>query len=415
MVSKRRFSVAAGLAVAALAAAWLSSSCATYSRDCLRAAPPAPPAVGQVQVTFLGVGGFLLRYQTPSGGVALMTAPLYSNPTFAEIATQPVATDQRLVEALLRPRLPRNADEVLGILSGHAHYDHLMDVPYVALRLTPKAEVYGNDAMTRLLDPLRPRLGGRRLVSLEQKAKDLEARRCWTDAECPNGLPDGHEPVGDYIRIWPILSEHSAQFRIRIPFVPKALLPPLHLWRGDLLEPRAALPERPGEWVEGTTLAYVIDFLDRPGGTVAFRVYYQDSGTREPFGFPPACLLKERRVDLALLCVGGSETVARHPAAILKGIDPTYAIGAHWEDFLNPRTLPLPDVACGPKNPCCERVVGLPKGKPQSFMKQVKASLRAGGFYSLPCPDTSTTFRPLAGGGWRIDSTATTAGWEAKR
>ena len=44
---------------------------------------PVKPPVGEVlEVTFLGVGGFLIRWS----GQAVMTPPLYSNPTLAELA-----------------------------------------------------------------------------------------------------------------------------------------------------------------------------------------------------------------------------------------------------------------------------------------------------------------------------------------
>jgi hypothetical protein len=286
-----------------------------------------------------------------------------------------------------------------------------MDVPYVALRWATSADVYGNDAMAKLLDSLRPALKGRRLVSLEAKARELEKRRCWTDEQCPTGLSDGYEAIGDYIRVWPILSEHSAQFRIKLPFVAKSLLGPVHLWRGDLLEARKDLPSRPSEWVEGTTLAYVIDFLEQPGGEVAFRVYYQDSGTRDPYGFPPSCLLKQRAVDLAILCLGGAENVRAHPRTIVERLRPRFVVASHWEDFFNPRTLPLPEAACTPTNRPHEKVNGIPTGKPRDFMKKLRAAMPSGSSSSWPCPDTSTTFGPT-GGAWKVLSS--TAGWEEK-
>jgi hypothetical protein len=400
------------LASVGLVATAFGTGCSVYSRFCLRTDVLTPPAREQVQVTFLGVGGFLIRYQGREGPpVALMTAPLYSNPTFGEIATQAVATDQRLVDALLDRQLGKNPADVAGILAGHSHYDHLMDVPYVAVRWATGADLYGNDAMVKLLDSLRPALKGRRLVSLEAKARDLEAHRCRSEAQCPDGLVDGFEAIGDYIRVWPILSEHSSQFRIPVPFIAKSLLPPAHLWRGDLLEARKDLPSRPSEWVEGTALAYVIDFLDRPGGQIAFRIYYQDSGSRDPFGFPSSCLLKNRPVDLALLCLGGSENLKAHPTEIVKWLRPRFAIASHWEDFFNPRTLPLPEKPCTPANPRGERINGIPLGKPEAFMKKLRAAMPSGSSTSWPCPDTATTFEP-GSAGWTVK--ASTTDWKPK-
>jgi hypothetical protein len=380
----------------AIAFALGAGGCSVYHRFCCEPERPVPePAVGEVQVTFLGVAGFLIRYRTSEGYETVMTAPLYSNPTIGEIATQPVAPDDRLIEALLPPQ-----DELLdvkAILSGHSHYDHLMDVPYVALNRATRASIYGNDAMKSLLAPIAKKLGRRQLISLEDGAKALEKLRCAGDC------PLGYTAIDDRIRVWPILSEHSPQFKV--PFLSEKEFPPVQLWRGQLAEPRKDLPTRPGEWVEGTTLAYLIDFLDAPRGKIAFRVYYQDSATREPFGFPPECLIKGRNVDLALLCVGGSETLNRKEqnlVALIRRLEPRFVMGAHWEDFFNPRKLPLPDEKCSPKDSRCEDTYGIPGGKPKDFFTSVRKTLPFDGRFSLPCPDAVTYFQPDAADGWRI-------------
>ena len=69
---------------------------------------PSPPPVhdpladkDEVQVTFLGVGGVIVRWQ----GAAVMTAPLYSNPTIGEIALSEIHTDRQRIDALMRQDL----------------------------------------------------------------------------------------------------------------------------------------------------------------------------------------------------------------------------------------------------------------------------------------------------------------------
>ena len=78
--------------------------------------------------------------------------------------------------------------------------------------------------------------------------------------------------------------------------------------------------------------AYLIDFLDE--GRPVFRVYFQDSGTNEPVGYVPVTLLREKRVDVALLCVWGDfHRLRRHPEGILENTRPRHAVLGHWEDF----------------------------------------------------------------------------------
>jgi mRNA degradation ribonuclease J1/J2 len=70
------------------------------------------------------VGGLLFR----RGNDAIMTAPFYSNPNIFRVGLRrPIHSDTNLVERLLP-----DVSDVRAILVGHAHYDHLMDVPYIA-------------------------------------------------------------------------------------------------------------------------------------------------------------------------------------------------------------------------------------------------------------------------------------------
>lgn len=381
--------------LAALALA--SAACGTYSRVCPRVARsagmPERPDPEVAFVKFLGVGGFLIEYD----GQAVMTAPLYSNPSLGEIATQAIHTDHRLVDALLP-----ESSHVEAILSGHSHFDHLMDVPYVAVTHARAAKVYGNDDMTRLLASLAGPGGDLegRLVSLEGRARDgVEPLRCLD--ECAGAV--AYERISERVRVWPILSEHSSQFQVPLPG-----LPPTHLWRGRLLGPAPALPQSAGEWVEGTTLAYLIDFMDRSGTQVALRVYYQDSGSRNPYGFPPECLLRQRKVDLALLTVGGAPWVPGHPQEIVAALSPSLVMAGHWEDFFNPRELPLPTGRCAPADKCCETIRGIPLQDPTGFARRLRSALPAEAQYVVPCPDGWARLVQPREGVWRLAASSDT-------
>ena len=62
-----------------------------------------------------------------------------------------------------------------------------------------------------------------------------------------------------------------------------------------------------------------LDFLDDDDEPV-FRVYYQDAPTNAPIGNPPATILADKRVDVALLCVGTYDQVAAQPEEIAEVI-----------------------------------------------------------------------------------------------
>jgi glyoxylase-like metal-dependent hydrolase (beta-lactamase superfamily II) len=114
------------------------------------ASSPAPPSPSlPLRVRFLGVGGFLVEH----GDEAFLTAPLYTRPSMVDASTGiPVESDAALVAARLPPAALAN---VHAILAGHAHYDHLLDVPSV-MALAPQATLYSNLSARNLLAAFAP-------------------------------------------------------------------------------------------------------------------------------------------------------------------------------------------------------------------------------------------------------------------
>jgi len=96
---------------------------------------PGPP----VELVYLGVGGWLVR----RGGSAILFAPLFSNPSLTRAGFSRIVPDTVRIERAL-DSLAVDLSEVLLILSGHGHYDHLMDVPYVMTRHAPGALLLAN-------------------------------------------------------------------------------------------------------------------------------------------------------------------------------------------------------------------------------------------------------------------------------
>ena len=372
-------------AAAVVVAASLAAGCGPKRVVCTTLAPPPTAPPGSVQVTFLGVGGFIVRW----AGAAVMAAPLYSNPTVGELIASEIHADHQRIDALLR----QDVSDVRAILSGHAHYDHLMDVPHVALRKAVNADVLGNDATVKLLAPIRGALHPRELVSLEHK---------------PGAA---HEVKGTRFRIRALPSEHSPQIGPRLfGWGPRLIgmlvnLSEVTLWRGEPETDVTTLPVRAGGWPSGRTLAFVLELLEPGSDTVAFRIYYQDSPTRAPYGYPDcggACAF-----DLALLCMGGATEYRAFPKDVVTHLRPRYVMGIHWEDFFNPRRLPLPN-----ETNVRESLYLAPGVEPSKFLSAVRAAQPPGGRAVVPCPDHVTTFvRGTAG--WTIAGPDTA--WSAGR
>ncbi len=333
-----------------------------------------------VQVRFLGVGGFYIR----KGDDAILTAPLYSNPKLPELLKKPIPPNVARIDRFH----PKTATDVKAILVGHAHYDHLMDVPYVWQR-TPDAIIYGNRSMKHLLagykrDPVQdtgiPDIPPGKVIALNKEgANQVDYSMCKAngapeeDPDCPQktGGAGGWVSVPkSKVRIRALCSQHPAQFLM------------FHLWTGCVSDPLKSVPQKADEYLEGETLAYLIDFMDADNRTPLYRIYYQDAATSPTIGQVPPKLLQEKAVDLALLCVGSFDTVT-DPAHIVANTKPRAVILGHWENFFRPQD---------------KRLKGIPFLDVKRLIRLVKARLPETTEVYLPAPQTLFHFRPARAG-----------------
>lgn len=292
-----------------------------------------------VDITYLGAGGFLFR----RGDQAIMTAPFYSNPNLLQVGLGfPISSNEARVEALLPP-----VDDVTAILVGHAHYDHLMDVPYVARHRAPKAIVYGSTTMTHILAPVLPKS---RLHSVNSGAGTWRRPGEW--------LPT---PTSR-IRFMALHSEHAPHFM------------GIKLFKGKIAEDLQHLPRTAYGWKEGQTFAYVIDFLG-DDGKVDLRIHYQDAATNPPYGFHPQ--LDAKGVDVAILCVASFAEVKDYPEAIVRDMRPRHIVLAHWEDFFRAPNRPL---------------AAVPPTNTKEFVIRLESALPESSDWTTPVPGTTLRF-----------------------
>lgn len=337
----------------------------------------------KVVVQYLGVGGVLITH----GDDVVLTAPLYSNPNLLEfLMDHEVRTDTALVDKLL----PAGAAKAKAIVVGHSHYDHLMDVPYVALHGAKGAKIYGSETTRHLLAEILPDLKkvGSDVVALDGQAHDPHRQQGeWVD-------------VSPTIRLMAILSEHSDQTAANLLGVSL----PFHFGRGKVDKDRSELPRTTSQWAEGTVFSYVIDFRDPSGKKTVFRIYYQDSGANKDIGYLPDHVKRDgKAVDLAILCVGGVfDRLTRHPEGILEDTRPRFALLTHWEDFFvtQPAYCVNGDSGVpGIPSPTAKFLGRWRKSDTERFMDRVEQTVQKTGTEAwwLPCPTKSRFELPLAG------------------
>lgn len=273
------------------------------------------PSVPPLRVQFLGAGGVYLRH----GDQALLGDPFFSNPPLSHWLTlRNLKSRTDVIDAHLPP-----LDGVKAILVGHGHFDHAMDVPYIASKLPASVQVYGSDSLRNLLAP-----------------EVTEERRVGLDARMARNQEGGEWVyLTPNLRILPIYSEHAPHFGDTV------------LASGSLAHPLLARAGSALDWQSGPNLNYVIDFLAPVDGNdsarVAFRLFYQSSASSAPIGLPPRWLREDGvPFDLALLCAANFNHVRDYPQGVLAQLRPRQVVLIHWEQFWDEyrtdRASPLP-------------------------------------------------------------------------
>jgi hypothetical protein len=277
---------------------------------------PGPP----LEIRYLGSGGQLIR----RGSTAILAAPFFSNPGLLRVGAGRISPDSARIDAAVEKIIENGGrlDDVKAILVGHAHYDHLMDVPRVWREYAPHAMIFGSLTAKHILRGFD--VPDDRIETLNSNAASRWAAGRWVT-------------LGD-VRFMAIESEHAPHaFGIK-------------LYGGEIREDLNRPPRWATGYKEGQTFAFLIDFLN-PDGSVAFRIHYQDSASNTPLGYPPTLDGDDQRsVDVAIVCAASFSEVQGYPEGILRAVDPRYVVMGHWEDFFisqeePPRPVPLTDVA----------------------------------------------------------------------
>jgi hypothetical protein len=264
-----------------------------------------PPGAEELRLTYLGTGGWIFEY----GDALLLAAPLFTNPGFVHTGVAPIRADTLLIDANMGRYDVRSAR---AIVSGHAHYDHLMDVPRVATHHAPDARIVGSRTVANTLGNWSGVRG--RVDIVNDSAGDQGTVGRWLS-------------YGPEIRIMPLRSHHAPHFD------------GYTLYEGTIDRPLDDEPVWAAQWVNGETFAYLIDFLDA-SGIVAFRIYYQDAVVAPPFGFAPDELIADHPVDVAIFVPATFDQVDWHPEAFVENLVPKRVLLGHWEDFFVPVDAP---------------------------------------------------------------------------
>lgn len=281
-----------------MAAVLVASCFAPYGPTTAGVVDTAPPGADELHLVYLGTGGWILQH----GDDMVLTAPLFTNPGLIRTGLLPIASNHETVDRFMSRY---DVSGARAILVGHAHYDHLMDVPRVAAAHAPDARIVGSRTVANTLGTWSGLAD--RMDVVNDSAGDQQTVGRWLR-------------YGDGVRVMALRSQHAPHFD------------GYTLYAGTRDEPLEEPPRWATEWLDGRTYAYLVDFLAGED-SVAFRVYYQDAVVAPPWGFAPEELIEEHPVDVAILVPATFDQVDWHPEALIENLRPRRVILGHWEDF----------------------------------------------------------------------------------
>lgn len=237
-----------------------------------------PPGL---DLAWLGVAGYRLTYE----GVSVYVDPYVSRVSLRDtLRGRPALPDPALIERHIRP-----PGEVAGVLVGHTHFDHAIDVPAIARRFDCSA--YGSDSLARLMG----------LHGEPARAVEVEAHRRYE--------------LGPFVVTF-VPSLHS-----------KLLLGHRVPYDGELTcEHLDGL--KPGAYRCGQVYGIRIEV----GGAV---LYHQGSANLIEEE------IREPGVDVFLAGIAGRSFTPDYWGRIIRALEPRVIVASHFDDFFRPIDAPL--------------------------------------------------------------------------
>jgi L-ascorbate metabolism protein UlaG (beta-lactamase superfamily) len=256
-------------------------------------------------IQWLGASSWILS----SGNDLVVVDPFFTRPSFVRVTaslmlpylTSHFAYDPERIRAVL-PELPKDTKFVLLT---HAHYDHLLDVPYYINQNSGRDVTYfGSLTARNILLGFKP--SALDFVIAEQRPSMIKAR----------------------VRVTALPSDHAPHFFGHT------------FMAGDVVSPMTEVPSRVGQYVEGQTLVFLVDFLDAQE-SVVWRIFI--NGAANSAAGAEALrkhqnLLNEHRINVAILCVPGWDKVDDYPDTLLRLLRPENVVVSHYDDFGSPYT-----------------------------------------------------------------------------
>jgi ribonuclease BN (tRNA processing enzyme) len=253
-----------------------------------------------------GTAGVIARYKN----TAILIDPFISNPSLKKVAFGKILPDTTLVEKVYSNEI---LEQTKAVFVGHGHYDHILELPAIAARLNPDATVFCSNSTKNLLAPTSLK----QIVDAEQFAVNYNQEGTWLYSSDSS------------VRAMSFLGTHPPHFL------------GITLYKGNEKKPLNELPDKAKEWKLGTSLTYLIDFLEK--GKPVFRIFTQSSSCKDSVGLFPSSLLEEKKVDVSYSAAATSGSRIAYLQRTIDIVKPSVTVLTHWENFFKPFNPSVPE------------------------------------------------------------------------
>jgi hypothetical protein len=264
----------------------------------------------ELSIQYLGAGGLLIEHDTS----AILIDPFFSNPgPFISLLWKNIESDPESIDKAFEHI---DVSKVKTLLVTHAHYDHLMDVPYIYEHyLHQDTEIWGSTTTAWILK--YHDLPYENIRNVESFANMGDKAGQWL-----------YNKQDSSFRIMPVMYQHAPHL--------KFLGWEIKLYDGC----HGNLPDKvrkTNDWKEGQMLGFIIDLLDEEGN-VKNRIQILSGGAEnQSSGFIPVFAAPDqRKVDIMAMVFASHNYVKGYPEEIINGNKPDYIVATHWEDIFLP-------------------------------------------------------------------------------
>lgn len=250
------------------------------------------------EIRYYGTGCLTIQ----RGQTAILTDPYVSNIPAFKASLGKVSTDKDYVDLYINPGALR---KVKMVVAGHSHYNHLLDLPYLAKYIPSSTPILLNKSGHQTLSYYQLK---HQLILVNDVAGNNQQLGYWYYSADSTvramAFKSEHQPATDGF-----LSKLSQQREYSTEV---------------MLEPVLS-----SEWEAGNVYSYMIDFIEKD--TIGYRMVFMSSGAVAPNGMFPKKLLEEYPVNDLFISGSALLEFEAYPTPIIDLCNPERVFLIHWE------------------------------------------------------------------------------------